>query len=167
MPRSTVHEDDPYPLPENIPFPVQLTDCQEDRVNYTKKDGKPGYFDKWNWTFTITDGEYAGTELTLGTEPKVTTATDAAFLPLARPVVEALLGRPLDFGEEVDTDLLIGGKALATAKHLPPRARKQGDGFWFNVEVDEIFPPYGTNVTGQPAQAGSLPDSGTVPEPPY
>jgi hypothetical protein len=171
MPKSTVQEDDPYPLPENVPFPVELVDCQEDVVNFTKKDGSPGSFRKWNWTFNVYDGEFLGTEIKAGTEPKVTTATDAAFLPLARPIVEALLGRPLEFGEDVDTDLLIGAKALATVKHLEPRPRKTGDGFWFNVEVDEIFPPYGNNVTGGGGTVAN--DStgaaapGTYAEPPY
>jgi len=164
MPRSTVQEDDPYPLPENVPLPVELMDCQQETVNFQKKDGTPGSFPKWSWTFRVYDGEFDGTEFKAGTEPKITTATDAAFLPLARPIVEALLARPLEFGEDIDTDLLIGAKALATVKHQEPRARKQGDGYWFNVELDEIFPPYGTNVTGQDA---AQPAAATVPEPPY
>lgn len=165
MPRSTVVEDDPYPLPKDTLFPVRLISCESVAVPFTKKTGadagKASSFTKWEWVFEVEDGDFVGTQFKASTEPKVTTATESAFLPLARPVVEALLGRPLEMGEDVDTDLLVGGHAMATVRHLEPKARKNGDGFWFNVELDEIFAPYGQNVTG----ASSQPLSGNVIQP--
>ena len=46
----------------------------------------------------------------------------------------------MDLGEEVDTDDLIGLSGQGTVRHLEPRAKKDGEGFWFNVELDELFP---------------------------
>lgn len=159
MPKSTVVEDSPYPIPEDTLVPLELIKCEAETVEYTK-DGKQKSFVKWDWTFRVHSGEYEGQEVRKGTEPKVTNASDSSFLPLARPVVEALLGRSLDLGEDVDTDLLIGLKAQGSVKHLPPRPRKNGDGFWFNVELDELYPAYPTNGT-QPAVAPG------VDAPPY
>lgn len=165
MPKAAVSEFDPndlYPVPENTLVPVQLQGCEQVIINFTKKDGKPGSMVKWEWTFLVYDGDYAGTTLRGTTEPKITNAAERTFLPLARPYVEALLGRDLELGEEVDTDLLIGYKAMATVRHLEPRARKNGDGFWYNVEVDEVFPGYGENVTGA-ATPAAAPDPWATP----
>lgn len=157
MPKSTVEEDSPYPIPENVLLPLQLQSCEAVTVNYTNKKGDPASFHKWEWTFLVGDGEYAGLTIRGNTEPKVTNASEASFQPLARPLVEALLGRSLELGEEVDTDLLVGLKCQGTVKHLEPRARKNGDGFWFNVEVDEVFPAYGDNVTAGAVAADAPP----------
>ena len=150
MPKSTVVEDDPYPIPLDTLVPLELIKCEQ--VTVTPRDTSKRSFAKWEWTFRVYDGEYAGQEIRASSEPKVTNASDAAFLPLARPIVEALLGRSLELGEEVDTDLLIGLKAQGSVKHLEPTPRKNGDGFWFNIELAEIFPAYPTNGTA-PAQA--------------
>ena len=142
MPKSVVAEDSPYPIPTDTLVPAELVGCESVVVEYTKKDGSAGSFPKWEWTFRVNDGEYAGVEVRGSTEPKVTSASEAAFLPLARPYVEALLARAIQVGEEIDTDDLIGLPCQLTVRHQDPRPRKNGEGFWFNVEVEEVF-PYG------------------------
>ena len=159
MPKSTVEQFDPsqlYPIPENVPVPVVLQACEQENVTFTyrqgKKAGQEGGFLKWKWTFLVDSGKYAGVQFDGSTEPKVTDSTQQEFLPLARPLVEALLGRPLQIGEEVDTDLLVGLHAVATVRHQDPRPRKNGDGFWYNVELNEIFPATGAYAPqGAPA----------------
>lgn len=171
MPKSTVQEDSgPYPLPKDEVFQAVLTACEAVTIPYKIKQGpnagKDSSFSKWEWTFLITGpAEYANVEIKLGTEPKITDASEAAFLPLARPVVEALLGRSLELYEEVDTDMLLGLACQVTAKHLEPRPRKNGDGHWFNVEVDEVFPAHAVAQAAQaPAQAPQAP---SYDEPPF
>ena len=155
MAKSTVSEYDvnaEYPIPQNTLVPITLQACTQEQVTYTnKKTGKPDGFLKWEWTFLVNDGEYAGTTLRASTEPKVTSSLVDGFPGPALPIVQALLQRELQIGEEVDTDLLIGLTAQCTVRHLDPRPRKNGDGFWYNVELEEIFPPYGQNVTGDVA----------------
>ena len=74
-------------------------------------------------------------------EPRFTSSDQpGGTLQLARPWAEALLGREMELGEEVDTDDLIGLQGQGTVKHLEPRAKRDGEGFWFNVELDELFP---------------------------
>lgn len=144
MPKAAVTEATNYPIPEGEIVPVFLVSVEEFSAPYTVKTGKNAgaqrVFEKWEWTFKISDGEYAGLELKGSTEPKVTNGdTPSGSLNLARPFVEALLGRELGLGEPVDTDELLGLPAQATVKHLEPRAKKDGNGYWFNVEVDELF----------------------------
>lgn len=147
MPKSQVTEFDPndlYPAPEDVALPVELIGCKQVTVEFKYKQGKrageTGSFLKWEWEFRVYDGPYAGVNFRGTTEPKITNATETDFLPPALPIVEALLGRSLQVGEEIDTDDLISLKAQASVKHLEPRARKNGDGFWYNVELNEIFP---------------------------
>lgn len=146
MPKSVVREFDPstlYSLPEGVFFPAELIKCTQE---YVEKAKTP--FHKWEWTFRITDGEMAGIELNTSTEPEVTDAVDAYFLPLARPLVEALLGRKLDLYEEVDTDDLIMLPCMISARHDEPRERRTGDGYWYNCSLAEIY-PYGQAPTSQ------------------
>ena len=174
MPRATaqeVTEADFYPLPEGPLFTAQLISCVEDPVNFTYKKGpkagQPGGFMKWKWTFVIVEGEHLGTELTGSSEPKITSAVDADFLPLARPYVEGLLGRPIEIGEEIDTDDLVGLTCQVSVRHLPKRPRKDGDGYWYNVEIAEVFhPPTGVGEESQD-QSGTNPQVPGYDEPPF
>ncbi len=171
MPKSTVNEESPYPIPLDTLVPVVLISVQEVQVPFTYKSGPKagtaGSFTKWEWNTEVIDGEYAGLDLRGSTEAKITNASQPSnFLLLALPFAEAFLGRTLDLGEEVDTDELIGLIAQATVKHLDPRPRRDGDGFWFNIEVDEIYPFAPTNG-GNPA--GNLQQQMLTPsdEPPF
>jgi hypothetical protein len=40
----------------------------------------------------------------------------------------------------VDTDVLLGLPCQITVKHLEPRPKRDGDGFWFNTEVEDVLP---------------------------
>lgn len=156
MPKSAVNEvteDDLYPLPKGVVFTGTLASCEQVPVTFKyrqgPKAGQDGGFDKWEWTLVVTGpAEYVNTEVRGTSEPKITNASESSFLPLARPYVEALLGRTLEIGEEIDTDDLLGLSCQFTVRHLEPRPRKNGDGHWFNVEVDEIFPASGAAVPG-------------------
>lgn len=152
MVKSTVRNDEPYPIPLDTLVPITLLSVEEVEVPFTyrqgPKAGTSSSFKKWEWNTQVHDGEYAGIDVRGSSEPKITNAeSQSGLLPLALPFVEAFLGRSLELGEEVDTDLLVGLYAQATVKHLEPRAKRDGDGFWFNIEVDEIFPMNPTNGT--------------------
>lgn len=160
MPRSTVAEATLYPLPEQVVFDATLLACEEVSVPFIYKSGKhagePGEFQKWEWTFLITSDnrEYDGVEAKGSTEPKITDANENdGFLSLARPWVEALKGRELEVGEDVDTDDLLALPCKLTVRHDAPRARKTGDGFWYNVSVDEVFSADSTQTPRAPAPA--------------
>jgi hypothetical protein len=156
MPKSTVQDESPYPVPLDTLVPLKLESVEFVKIDYITKSGpnagKPGVFTKWEWTFSVHDGEYAGLTIRGNSEPKITSQDEpSGNLHLARPWVEALLGRPLDLGEEIDTDDLIGLPAVGTVLHAPPRPKKDGNGNWFNVELDELFPASMGTGGGQPA----------------
>jgi hypothetical protein len=160
MPRSTVTDaPDLYPLPEQTVFDGQLLSCEQVDVPFTykrgDKAGQQGHFSKWEWTFAVTTPGYDDLEVKIGTEPRITDASESDFLPLAKPVVEALLGRAIAVGEEVDTDDLLALPCRFTVRHEPPRARKQGDGFWYNVAVDEVFAAGDTNAASSRPASGA------------
>lgn len=156
MPKSVVAEESPYPIPLDTLVPLKLESVELVKIDYTVKSGrnagKPAVFVKWEWTFGVTDGEYAGLTIRGNSEPKITSQDEpSGSLHLARPWVEALLGRPIELGEEIDTDDLIGLPAVGTVEHLPPRPKKDGSGNWFNVGVDELFPASMGTGGGTPA----------------
>jgi hypothetical protein len=182
MPRATVGDaPDLYPLPEQTVFDGQLLACEAINVPFTYKkgprEGQPGSFDKWEWTFVVNapGQEYDGLEVKGSTEPRITDATETdGFLMLARPWVEALLGRPIQVGEDVDTDDLLALPCKFTVRHEPKRARKQGDGFWYNVAVDEVFAAGDASPELSPRAAATVaaggPDPWAAPgydEPPF
>jgi hypothetical protein len=177
MPKSTVGDaPDLYPLPEGQTFDGQLVKCEEVEVPFTyrkgDKAGQKGSFKKWEWTLVVTTGEFMNIEVRGSTEPRITDATDSEFQPLAKPDVEAFLARSIGIGEEIDTDELIGLWCKFSVRHQEPRARKGGDGFWYNVEVDEVFPYHATNgaAAAQPALEGTVVGAAGVPaydEPPF
>lgn len=146
MPKGTVQEATLYPIPENTLCPARLQTVDEAVVPFTykrgEKAGQKGEFKKWTWTFKIVSGPYEGMTVEGSTEPMITNATEqSSFLHLARPWYEQLLGRELALGEPVDTEQLLGTSCQITVKHMDPRPRKDGDGFWYNVEVEDVLPP--------------------------
>lgn len=164
---------DLYPLPEQTVFDAALLSCTEEHIPFTYKNGPkagtPGTFAKWEWTFIVTSPQQEFNEIEVkgSTEPRITDATDSDFLPLARPYVEALLGRALQVGEDVDTDDLLGLPCKITVRHEKPRPRKQGDGFWYNVSIDEIFPAAGTPQPSPPQQQHDPWAPSSSDEPPF
>lgn len=180
--KTTVSEGgDLYPLPQGEVFDGQLIKCEQVEVPFTyrtgDKKGQKGSFQKWEWTLVVmAPDEFASVEVRGSTEPRITDAADSEFLPLAKPYVEAFLAREIGVGEEIDTDDLIGLWCKFSVRHQDPRPRKNGDGFWYNVEVDEVFPFHATNggnPAGNPAGNPVLEPTSVVPgapqydEPPY
>lgn len=154
--KTSVTEDSPYPIPLDTLVPVRLNKVEYVKLDYIVKKGpnagNPGIFTKWEWDFSITDGEYAGLSIRGNSEPKITSSDDrVGDLHLARPWVEALLNRALDLGEEIDTDDLIGLTAMATVEHQPPRPKKEGEGNWYSVALDELFPAGSMGSAAKPA----------------
>lgn len=143
--KTAVVEASNYPIPEDKLVPLKLESVNQVEIPFVHskgpKAGQSGTFVKWEWEFVINEGEYAGLTVRGSSEPRVTSNDQASgSLSLARPWVEALLGRELVLGEEIDTDDLIGLQGQGTVRHQDPRPKKDGDGFWFNVELDELFP---------------------------
>jgi hypothetical protein len=173
--KTAVVEATNYPIPMDTLIPLKLESVMNVEVPFVYKKGpklgQGGTFVKWEWGFTVTGGEYAGLEVRGNTEPRVTSSDmSSGSLKLARPWVEALLGRALELGEEVDTDDYIGLPAQGTVTHLEPRARKDGDGFWFNVELDELFPAnMGSHAATAAAAANGTvwPEATSADEPPF
>lgn len=146
MPKGTVTEATNYPIPTDTLCPAKLQSVEEVSVPFTykrgDKAGQTGSFNKWTWTFKIYEGPYAGLTVEGSSEPAVTNGdTQSGFLHLARPWYETLLGRELRLGEGVDTETLLGLPCQITVKHLDPKPRRDGDGFWFNMEVEDVLPP--------------------------
>ena len=143
--KSKVVEASNYPIPEDTLIPLRLDSVTLVEIPFVVKKGarmgQEGIFTKWEWEFYVLQGEYAGLTVRGNSEPQFTAAdVQGGSLSLARPWAEALLGRAIELGEEVDTDDLIGLPAQGTVRHLEPRPKKDGEGFWFNVEIDELFP---------------------------
>jgi hypothetical protein len=170
--KSTVIEASNYPIPEDTLLPLKLESVTRVEVPFTyrkgPKMGTAGIFIKWEWEFACGEGEYAGLNVRGNSEPRITSNDQASGdLALARPWVEALLGRELELGEEVDTDDLIGLPAQGTVKHLEPRPKKEGDGFWFNIELDELFPAGMGNQSNFPAAPDPWATANINDEPPF
>lgn len=145
MPRSTMREDSLYPLPENQLFPAELTSVTVRTINFVHKKGdKAGMadsFDKWVWEFRITNGEYQGLKVRGETEPELTTLTEQRGISKpVRPWAETLLGREIQVGEELDTDVLLGLPCQITVTHMEPRPKADG-GFWYDCPVEDVLPP--------------------------
>ena len=153
--KSTVEEASNYPIPEDTLVPMKLESVTQVEIPFVYKSGakigQSGTFVKWEWEFLIPESEYAGLSVRGSSEPRITSNDQASGnLALARPWVEALLGRSLELGEEIDTDDLVGLSVQGTVRHLAPRQKKEGEGFWFNVDIEELFPI----GNGAPTNAG-------------
>jgi hypothetical protein len=102
--KTAVVEATNYPIPEDTLIPLKLESVTLVEVPFTYKKGtkmgQGGTFVEWEWEFAVTGGEYAGLEIRGNSEPRVTSADmTSGSLKLARPWVEALLGRALELGD--------------------------------------------------------------------
>lgn len=177
MPKAEVTNEDPYPIPVDTLIPLRLDTCTREVIEYVASKGKnigtKQVFVKWEWTFQVVAGDYEGLTVRGNTEPKITGLLDQqGSLKLAKPFVEALLGRTIDLGEEIDTDDLIGLQCQGTVWQLPPRPKKEGQGNWYNVEIEELYPAHfgSAGLAGlAPATAAGDPWAGTptYEEPPF
>lgn len=148
MPKATKKVETEYRLPEGEYFPVKLNSVTEQEIEFHRKDkktkqplyddlGNPemGVFKKWRWIFEITDGEYLGVEIYGDTQPEFSTREDN----LVRIWSEALTGKEIEVGEELDTDTLIGCEAMMSIRHDDPVKKKDGS-FFYGCSPAEIFP---------------------------
>lgn len=135
MPRSTMTEQSEYALPEDVLLPAILETVEVRTINY-KRDGKDKSFDKWVWTFQITDGDYAGLHAYGETEDRLTSHPDNKV----RQWAEVLRGIGFEVGEGLDTDDLLGLPAVITVKHEEPRLKKDGESYFYGCPVKDVFP---------------------------
>lgn len=142
MPKSEVTEESPWKLPEETPLPASLTKVELKEFEFTVKKGpnagKKDMFRKWEWEFTITDGEFAGLHAWGETEAKISIITDGSRNKAAQ-WCETLRDAPFDIGEGVDTDDLIGLPCAITVKH-DARDRSDGQGKFYSEPVTDVFP---------------------------
>lgn len=149
MPKATVREGSTYRLPTDTLFTGRLTSVADKKVEFTykahhaavknkkKQVGEKGEVHKWVWTFTIlNDGEFYGFDVELETEPAITTLDGDKV----REIAETLLGRPVDLGEDFDTDLIVSLPCQFTIAHQEPRTRSDGKGEFYGCEIADVFP---------------------------
>lgn len=135
MPQTQMQNEDEYKLPEDVLLPAVLEEVNVKTINY-KRDGKDKSFDKWEWVFQITDGDYAGLKAWGETEDRLTNHPDN----LVRQWAEVLRGGiAFDIGEGLNTDDLLGLPAVITVKHGEPREKKDG-GKFYPCPVSNVFP---------------------------
>lgn len=149
MPTATKREESEYKFPEDEYFPAVLNGVKEKKIEFRKKDrdtkaplfnddGTPAMdsFYKWVWQFEITEGDYQGEYGYAETRAEYTTREDDQV----RQFSEALLGRELEVGEELDTDAMLNGLPCMIAfKHGEPRPKKDGTSF-YPCDVTEVLP---------------------------
>jgi hypothetical protein len=152
MPSSTMREESEYRLPENTPFPAQLKSVDVRTIKY-QRDGKDKQFDKWEWVFEITEGEYAGMEAYGESEDRLTNHPDNKV----RQWAETLRDAPFGIGEGLNTDDLLGLPCVITVFHGDPRPKKDGTNF-YPCPVQDVFP--------EGTEAGQF-DRGGFEEPPF
>ena len=141
MVRSVVKDESEVVIPEGERVPVVLTAVSERGPFTSKKTGEQ--FTLLEWTFLITDGQYADQTLKMTTGSELTTHANNTY----RNAVETLLGTELAVGREVDTDDLIGLTADAQVAHRS----------WTNRSGAEVKEP----------EVGSLFPSAADDKPPY
>ena len=150
MPTSTMREESEYRLPENTPFPAVLESVSTRTIKYTR-DGQEKSFDKWEWVFKITEGEYAGMEAYGESEDRLTNHPDNKV----RQWAETLRDAPFEIGEGLNTDDLLGLPCVITVSHGEPRPKKDGTNF-YPCPVQDVFPEgteagqFGRNAEDEP-----------------
>jgi len=157
MPKAVKKEATMYRFDEDVLYPCELSSVEEKRIPYRIKNGpKAGQqseFVKWEWQFKIVAGESEGLTIYGDTNAEYTNDENDRV----RAWAETLLGREMEIGEELDTDLLLGLPCMVTVKHDTPREKRDGTMF-YPCPVAEVFPRNGSGVS---ASAGSASGWGT------
>lgn len=145
MARATVQQGSKYFFEEGE-FLAILREVEEKHVDFTYKShhkavqngkakaGDPGSFDHWIWKFDLLQGERAGQEITLETDPSV----ELEGYSMARVAYEALQGEPLELGQDIDTDLVVGMRARLVISHMPER--QSGDRVFYDSKITDLLP---------------------------
>jgi len=137
MPVTTNREETEYALPEDTLFPGILASVSTRTINYNdKKTGEAKSFDKWEWVFEISEGEYSGLNGYGETESYMSTRDDNKV----RQWAETLRDMPFEIGDGLDTDELVGLPCMFTVLHEEPRPKKDGSGMWYSCKVKDLFP---------------------------
>lgn len=76
MPSSTMEHEDQWKLPKDTLFAGRLTAVKEREIKYRNRDGEDSTFVKWEWEFSIDEGEHAGLRAWGDTEDKITNRVD-------------------------------------------------------------------------------------------
>lgn len=168
MPKAVAEEQSLYYFEEDGTWHnFILQKVEEKVVEYTIKENHQAYkrgrlnlgdkdsFTNWEWTFKGADGPYAGDEITIRTNDRLSTNRDG---DLMRMMVEAFIGGPLQEGQEIDTDEYEGAAIQVTFKNLDPREGNDGR-MYYNSTFGECAP-------GGVAQ-GSVEKSSFLDEPPF
>jgi hypothetical protein len=146
MPKGEYKEQGNYPIPAEELVPVRLDSVEvkqfRSKDRQTKQplvndDGSPKMYDRWEWTFKVSDGDYKNIKITHLTVPFVSPADGNE----PRQWAETLLG--LDSwepGRGLDTDDLLGLPAVAEIGHDAPRQRGDGKGMWYGMHIASLFP---------------------------
>lgn len=128
-----------YAIPEDTLCPCRLDQVVE--KEFPSRDRQTGaltgeMYKRWEWTFKVTSGPYAGIAVSKLTTPFISTHEGN----LVRHFAETLTGKKWGESEGIDTDDLLGLTGMLTVKHQPPKPRKSGDGYWYGMEVQDLFP---------------------------
>lgn len=145
MAKATAEQGKPYFYDEGEYLAI-LREVEEKHVDFTYKShhkavqngkarvGDQGGFDQWIWKWELLEGEQAGRTMDVTTEPKV----ELTGWSPAKSAYEALVGSPIELGQEIDTDLVVGLKARLVLTHLDPRT--QGDRTYYETKVTDVLP---------------------------
>lgn len=145
MPKAPVTQGSAYRFEEGE-FLALLRSVEERRTPFTykshhkavqrgdKRAGEEGEVHRWVWTWDLLEGPNAGGEVTMETEPTI----ELEGWSPGRMAFEALQGEPLQLGQDVDTDLIVGLKGRIVLAHQPPR--QVGDRTFYDTKVTDILP---------------------------
>lgn len=146
MPQGEWKEQGNYPIPTDTLIRVRLTAVivksfqstdSTTKQKLVNDDGTPKMYDRWQWTFQVRDGDYAGIKITHLTPPYVSPQDGNE----PRMWAETLLGLDKwEPGRGLNTDDLIGLEAMATVAHDAPRKRGDDKGMWYGIRIEDLFP---------------------------
>jgi hypothetical protein len=152
MPRATARDESEYPLPADELLPAVLQSVTEKTTKFTwkphhkavqegrEKAGTEGVIEKWEWTFSITDGEYAGLRAWGETPPFLSTREDNKVGQWGTALRGGGAENAYQVGDAIDTDDLVGLPCMITVQHDPPRPKANGDGNFYGCPVHSVFP---------------------------
>lgn len=134
-----MREQDAYAIPEETPVPAVLDSV--DVVTFQERDRETkaltgGTYDRWKWTFKVSDGDYYGIKVTALTTPFISNHPDNKV----RLWAETLTGKQWGESEGIDTDEIIGLPCILTVRHEEPRPKKDGTGMWYGLRIQDVFP---------------------------
>lgn len=145
MPKTEVTQGSAYHLEEGD-FLALLREVEDRRVPFTykshhkavqrgdKRAGEEGEVHKWKWVWELLEGPNAGAEVPMETQPTI----ELEGWSPGRVAYEALIGEPLLLGQDIDTDLVVGGKARIVLTHQAPR---NADGrTFYDTRITDILP---------------------------